>query len=140
MPSPRFRPGRHSPTISRRRPARRRRESRRPSRLRVYLGIDRWLHDLRQAIRVLRKDRGFTVTAIVTLTICLGGHAAIVAGVNRLLFHPLPVPEADRVLLMANQYPVVETRWGTSAPHRTTTIDCDTSRSSRSRRSTTIPG
>ena len=63
-------------------------------------------------LRVLRKDRGFTVTAIVTLAICLGGHAAIVAGVNTVLFHPLRTPEPDRVLLMANQYPGMEARRG----------------------------
>jgi hypothetical protein len=62
---------------------------------------------------VLRKDRGFTVTAVVTLAVCLAGHAAIVAGVNAMLFHPLRVPEPDRVLLMANQYPLVEARRGT---------------------------
>ena len=73
------------------------------------------------ALRVLRKDRGFTVTAIVTLAVCLGGHAAIVAGVNAMLFHPLRVPEPDRVLLMANQYPLVEARRGT----RSSTPDYD---------------
>ena len=89
----------------------------RPSRLRMSLGVDRWLHDMKLAIRVLRKDSGFTFTAIATLTICLGGHAAIVAGVNGVLFHPLQIPEADRVLLMANQYPAVENRRATvSAP------------------------
>ena len=67
----------------------------------------------RTGLRVLRKDRGFTATAIVTLAVCLGGHAAIVAGVNAMLFHPLRVPEPDRVLLMANQYPLVEARRGT---------------------------
>ena len=87
----------------------------RPSRLRVSLGLDRWLHDLRLAIRVLRKDRGFTLTAIVTLTICLGGHAAIVAGVNGCSSIRCTVPEADRVLLMANQYPAVENRWSTTS-------------------------
>jgi predicted permease len=81
-----------------------------PSRLRVWLGIDRWLQDLKLAIRVLRKDRGFTLTALATLTICLGGHAAIVAGVNGVLLNPLRIPEPDRVLLMANQYPTVESR------------------------------
>jgi len=85
----------------------------RPSRLSVSLGVDRWLGDLKLAIRTLRKDRGFTVTAVATLTVCLGGHAAILAGVNGVLFHPLQVPEAERVLLMANQYPAVEKRWGT---------------------------
>ncbi len=86
---------------------------RRPSRLRASLGLDRWLHDLKMATRVLRKDRGFALTAITTLTICLGGHAASLAGVNGVLFHPLQIPDADRVLLMANQYPAAEKRWGT---------------------------
>jgi putative ABC transport system permease protein len=90
-------------------------KAQRPSRWRLSLGIDRWLHDLKLAIRVLQKDRGFTLTALVTLTICLGGHAAIVAGVNGVLFHPLRIPEADRVLLMANQYPAVEKRWATTS-------------------------
>ncbi|HLG59300.1 MAG TPA: ABC transporter permease [Vicinamibacterales bacterium] len=85
------------------------------SKPRVFLGVDRWLGDLRLAARVLWKDRGFTVTAIVTLTICLGGHAAIVAGVNAVLLHPLRTAEPDRVLLMANQYPLVETRRATSS-------------------------
>jgi predicted permease len=89
----------------------------RPSRLRQFLGIDRWLQDLKLAARVLLKDRGFTATAIITLTVCLGGHAAIVAGVNAVLLHPLRVPEPERVLLMANQYPLVESRGATlSAP------------------------
>ena len=87
----------------------------RQSRLSVSLGVDRWLGDLKLAMRTLRKDRGFTVTAVATLTICLGGHAAILAGVNGVLFHPLRIPEADRVLLMANQYPAVEKRWGTTS-------------------------
>jgi predicted permease len=92
-------------------------KERRPSRLRTWLGIDRWLQDVTHAGRVLRKDRGFTVTAMLTLTICLGGHAAIVAGVNGVLLNPLRVPESERVLLMANQYPRVESRRATqSAP------------------------
>jgi predicted permease len=89
------------------------RKEQRRSRLAACLGLDRWLHDLKLAVRVLWKDRGFTATAIFTLTICLGGHAAIVAGVNGVLFHPLQIPEAEQVLLMANQYPAVEKRWGT---------------------------
>ena len=60
----------------------------------------------------------FAAAAVVTLAICLGGHAAMVAAVNRTLLHPLNVPEPDRVLLMANQYPrMAASRVGTvSAP------------------------
>jgi predicted permease len=85
----------------------------RHSRFRSLFSLDRWLHDLRLALRVLRKDHGFTVTGIVTLAICLGGHAAILAGVNAILLHPLRVPEPERILLMANQYPRLEPRIGT---------------------------
>jgi predicted permease len=84
----------------------------RRSSLRAAVAAERWLRDLTLGLRVLRKDRGFTVTAIATLAVCLGGHAAIMAGVNAVLFHPLRAPEPDRVLLMANQYPLAEARRG----------------------------
>jgi len=81
--------------------------------LRRLLTVELWKRELAFGLRVLRKDHGFTVTAIVTLAVCLGGHAAIAAAVSAMLFHPLRVPEPDRVLLMANQYPLVEARRGT---------------------------
>ena len=40
----------------------------RPSRVPRPLAVDRWLQDLKLAVRVLRKDRGFALTAIATLT------------------------------------------------------------------------
>ncbi len=80
------------------------------SRLRRLVSPDLWKRELAFAVRMLRKDRGFAATAIITLTVCLGGHAAILGAANALLFHPLQVPEPERVLLMANQYPRVEPR------------------------------
>ena len=71
---------------------------------------DRWVKDLTVGARSLRKHRGFAVTAIVTLAVCLGGHAAILAGLDAMVFNPLRIPEPDRVILMANQYPRVESR------------------------------
>jgi predicted permease len=73
---------------------------------------ERWLRELTLGLRTLRKDRGFTLTAILTLTVCLGGHTAILAGINAILFNSLRTPEPERVLLMANQYPNVESRRG----------------------------
>ena len=74
-------------------------------RLRQALSLDRWTRDVRVSWRALRKDRGFTVAALVTLAIGLGGHAAMLAAVSATLLHPLNVPEPDRIYLMANQYP-----------------------------------
>jgi putative ABC transport system permease protein len=93
----------------------------RPLWVRASLAAERWLRELKLGQRALRKDRGYTATSLVTLAICLAGHAAIWAGVNALLFHPLRVPEPERVLLMANQYPRVEVRRAT----RSATPDYD---------------
>ena len=63
------------------------------------------LQDLRYAARVLAKDRGFTVTAVVTLAICIAANVAIFAVVNSVLLQPLPVPHAEQLVHMRNAYP-----------------------------------
>lgn len=60
---------------------------------------------LRLAVRMLWKERSYAATAVLTLAICLGANVAIFTIVNSVLLRPLPVPDADRILLMANQYP-----------------------------------
>jgi predicted permease len=81
------------------------------------LRTDRWLQDIKLGLRTTRKDWSYTTTAVVTLAICLAGNAAILPAVNDMLLHPLRVPEPERVVLMANQYPRVEKRVGmVSAP------------------------
>ena len=67
--------------------------------------MERLLQDLRFAGRVLWKDRGFTVTAALTLAICIGANAAIFAIVNSVLLRPLPVPRAEQLVHMYNAYP-----------------------------------
>ena len=76
------------------------------------LRSERWRQDIKLGLRTFRKDWGYTTTAVVTLAICLAGNAAILPTVNSLLLHPLQVPEPGRVVLMANQYPLVEKRLG----------------------------
>ena len=67
--------------------------------------MERFLQDARYAVRVLLKDRAFTVTTLLTLTLCIGANAAIFAVLNSVVLQPLPVPEADRLVLMYNSYP-----------------------------------
>jgi putative ABC transport system permease protein len=77
------------------------------------------LSDLRFAARLLWKDRGFAATAIVTLAVCIGANAAIFAVVNSVLLQPLPVPHAEQLVHMSNEYPgagVPEGRGSTGVP------------------------
>jgi predicted permease len=77
------------------------------------------LSDLRFATRLLWKDRGFAATAIITLAVCIGANAAIFAVVNSVLLQPLPVPHAERLVHMSNEYPgagLTEGRGSTGVP------------------------
>ncbi|HJR59285.1 MAG TPA: ABC transporter permease [Vicinamibacterales bacterium] len=67
--------------------------------------MDRLVQDLRFAVRVLLRDRAFSITTLLTLTVCIGANAAIFAVVNSVLLRPLPVPDADRLMLLYNSYP-----------------------------------
>jgi predicted permease len=63
------------------------------------------LRDLRHAVRSLIGDKGFTVTVILTIAVCIAANTATFAVVNSVLLRPLPVPGARSILLMANRYP-----------------------------------
>lgn len=63
------------------------------------------LRDMRIGLRSLVRDKGFAATVTVTLMVCVAANTAIFAIVNSVLLRPLPVPEADRILLMSNEYP-----------------------------------
>ncbi len=61
--------------------------------------------DLKFGARSLLKDKSFTATVILTLALCIGANTAIFAIVHSVLLRPLPVPGAEQIMLMANQYP-----------------------------------
>jgi predicted permease len=63
------------------------------------------LQDARFAARLLFKDRSFTITALLTLAICIGANAAIFSVVRSVVLKPLPVAGADRIVMFHNNYP-----------------------------------
>src|SRR5215475_11796284 len=61
--------------------------------------LETLFHDLRFGARMLFKNLGFTLIAIVTLALGIGATSAIFSVVNAVLLRPLPFPEPDRLMI-----------------------------------------
>src|SRR5574341_1025737 len=57
--------------------------------------------DLKYAARMLRRNAGFTVVAVLTLALGTGGNTALFSVLDDVLLKTLPVPEPERLVLFA---------------------------------------
>jgi predicted permease len=62
--------------------------------------LESLLRDLSFSARLLRRSPGFTLVAVLTLTLGIGANTAIFSLLNGLLLRPISVPQADRLVVL----------------------------------------
>jgi putative ABC transport system permease protein len=67
-------------------------------------GVELLWQDVRYALRQLRRNRAFTLTAVITLALGIGATTAIFSAVYALLLRPLPYPDAGRLMYISSQH------------------------------------
>jgi len=71
--------------------------------------IENVLGDLRYATRSLARQPVYLAVVVLTLTLGVGATAAMFHAVDRVILHPLPYPDADRIIYLG-------TTWGKERP------------------------
>src|ERR1700704_6099295 len=67
--------------------------------------FNRLMQDLRFGARMIAKSPGFTAVAIPTLALGTGANTALFSVVNGVLFNPLPYPEPEQLVTLAESKP-----------------------------------
>jgi putative ABC transport system permease protein len=67
--------------------------------------MDTFRQDLRYACRQLLHRPGFTVVAVLSLALGIGGNTAVFGIVDSFVLHPFAFPDADRLVIIGTSFP-----------------------------------
>ncbi len=65
----------------------------------TFRPVEQLAQDVRYAVRMLRRDLGFTTVAVLTLALGIGATTAVFALLDSALLRPLPVPHPERLVV-----------------------------------------
>ena len=72
--------------------------------------------DLRYALRGLTRRPLYALTIVVTLALGIGANTTVFSVFKTVLLRPLPVDDLDRLLVVQDDFPKMNVRFGVSAP------------------------
>src|SRR5664279_2671806 len=72
------------------------------------------LQDLRFGLKLLWKEKAFTITALLTLALCIGANTAIFTVLRTVVLEPLAFADPARLVAVHNVYPGVSVTDGGS--------------------------
>lgn len=67
--------------------------------------MENWLKDLKFGAKLLVREKGFSLTVLLTLAVAIAANAAVFSIVRSVLLRPLPYPDSNRLVSIHNSYP-----------------------------------
>ena len=72
----------------------------------VLRSLEIVVREIRQAVRTLRNDPGFTLVALAALTIGIASSTSVFSVIDRVILQPLPYPDPDTIVQLGRKFPI----------------------------------
>lgn len=66
--------------------------------------LERFWANVRYALRMMRRDPGFTLVVVLTLALGIGANSAVFSAIDAILLRPLPFPNGDQLMRLSQKH------------------------------------